>query len=310
MHDGTNWEVALGTYGSGPPSTMTRPSTVLRNSAGTTSRINFPGLTNIYSAIPADRVVMGDLSNNVSFAGNIFLPASGYISPANTTSGLAMYGRLGGVTSTSGLILRGNTGGAGATASDGIEIYVDGSEMMRLDAAKAIIGAASQVDNARLTVQTENSSLAAIACVTNTTTNQTMIGIRNGNGVVGTIVANGSATAYNTSSDHRLKIDHGLWSDDLVLRLRVHDAEFRSNGARYPMFFAHEMQEDGASFCVTGKKDEIITADIVDKYGNVIQAAGEIVPQQVDAMKLIPALVATVQRLAADIATLKQITGG
>ena len=52
---------------------------------------------------------------------------------------------------------------------------------------------------------------------------------------------NSTTTAYNTSSDQRIKRSHGRFTDVEALRqVVIHDAEFVENGARYPMVFAQE----------------------------------------------------------------------
>lgn len=121
---------------------------------------------------------------------------------------------------------------------------------------------------------------APITTETAGTSSALAMGFLNGNGVVGTISTNGSATAYNTSSDYRLKRIHGPADPAFLLALRVHDAEFLTDGARYPMFLAHELQDAGAAFMVRGQKDG---PDM----------------QQVDHSKLVPALVAFVQSQSA-----------
>ena len=146
-------------------------------------------------------------------------------------------------------------------------------------------GAAS---TGRLSVK-DDGTTAPIATETPGTSSALAMGFLNGNGVVGTISTNGSSTAYNTSSDYRLKIIHGPADPSLIAALRVYDAEFISGGARYPMFVAHELQEDGAGWLVHGAKD-----------GDPMQG--------VDHSKLIPALVAFCQRLRTDLdAALAQI---
>jgi hypothetical protein len=56
LEDGTQWETGVGTVASGTPNTLTR-TTVLRNSLGTTARLNFTGLTRVFNYLPADRVI-------------------------------------------------------------------------------------------------------------------------------------------------------------------------------------------------------------------------------------------------------------
>lgn len=123
---------------------------------------------------------------------------------------------------------------------------------------------------------------APIATETPGTGSSLAIGFLNANGVVGTISTSGSSTAYNTSSDYRLKIVYGPADPTVIDDLRVYDAEFTSGGERYSMFFAHELQEDGAGFMVRGEKD-----------GAEMQG--------VDHSKLVPTLVAYCQMLRTDL---------
>jgi hypothetical protein len=60
LHDGDRWETALGTYGGGSPATLTRPTTVIGNSFGNTSRVDFPGATNVICEAPAQQWVLLD----------------------------------------------------------------------------------------------------------------------------------------------------------------------------------------------------------------------------------------------------------
>ncbi len=134
----------------------------------------------------------------------------------------------------------------------------------------------------RLSVK-DDGVTAPIATETAGTSSALAMGFLNGNGVVGTISTSGSATAYNTSSDYRLKRTHGPADPAFLMALQVHDAEFLTDGARYPMFLAHELQEAGAGFMVRGEKDG---SDM----------------QQVDHSKLIPTLVAFCQDQASQLA--------
>jgi hypothetical protein len=58
-HDGTNWEVGIGTVAAGSPDTLSR-DTVLTNSLGTTVKINFTSTTNVSNDIPAARSLYAD----------------------------------------------------------------------------------------------------------------------------------------------------------------------------------------------------------------------------------------------------------
>jgi hypothetical protein len=80
----------------------------------------------------------------------------------------------------------------------------------------------------------------------------------NTNGQVGSIQTSGSATAYNTSSDARDKIDMGIETDALskLSAVPIHRARFKADpeGTERPMFFAHELQV-ALPEAVTGEPD-------------------------------------------------------
>lgn len=106
----------------------------------------------------------------------------------------------------------------------------------------------------------------------------------NGNGTVGNIVTSGSATAYNISSDYRLK-ENVVDLDGAIDRLKqlpvrrfnfITDSDTVVDG-----FIAHEAAEVVPE-CVTGAKDE------VDEDGNPVY-------QGIDHSKLVPLLTAALQ---------------
>ena len=111
---------------------------------------------------------------------------------------------------------------------------------------------------------------------------------------VGSVTVNSSSTAYNTSSDYRLKenVDY-TW--DATTRLKqlkparfnfISDADTTVDG-----FLAHEAQAVVPE-CVTGTKDA------VDDDGNAVM-------QGIDQSKLVPLLVKTIQELEARITALE-----
>jgi hypothetical protein len=71
-------------------------------------------------------------------------------------------------------------------------------------------------------------------------TSFTVINFNNANGIVGSVVTNGSATAYNTSSDARLKIDRGVATDLSRLRaLSVRDFTWKDGEDDRGLFAQH-----------------------------------------------------------------------
>jgi len=110
---------------------------------------------------------------------------------------------------------------------------------------------------------------------------------RQNGSVRGTISTDGSTTAYNTSSDYRLKenvtkISDGLAAVSLLNPVRYH---WKENGTPGEGFLAHELQEV-IPLAVTGAKDA------VDDEGNIK-------PQGVDYSKIVVHLVAAIQEISA-----------
>lgn len=101
-----------------------------------------------------------------------------------------------------------------------------------------------------------------------------------------------TTTAFNTSSDYRLKdvlgpVDSPL--EQLAL-LKPWHVRWKENGEEQDTFIAHEVAEV-VSVAVTGKKDAV-TGPPADEGD---PPEGEIIPQQLDASKLIPLLTAALQ---------------
>jgi hypothetical protein len=131
----------------------------------------------------------------------------------------------------------------------------------------------------------------------------------NGNGIVGTITTNGSATAYNTSSDYRLKenVDYDFNALDRVAQLKPARFNFISDETNTLVdgFLAHEVQ-DIVPEAITGTKDAVreeeyeITPAVLDDDGNVVTEAEmgtREVPeyQGIDQSKLVPLLTKAIQ---------------
>ncbi|MBO89536.1 MAG: hypothetical protein CMP14_08440 [Rickettsiales bacterium] len=112
----------------------------------------------------------------------------------------------------------------------------------------------------------------------------------------GTIThATGGSTAYNTSSDYRLKNVGGEIENatEKIKALKPITYAWKTTpDIENEGFLAHEVAEAGFDFAVTGEKD-------------AIKNDGSIEAQQLDQSKLIPALVKTIQELEARVATLE-----
>jgi hypothetical protein len=136
-----------------------------------------------------------------------------------------------------------------------------------------------------------------------------------GGGEVGTIVTGASSTAYNTSSDYRLK-ENVVTEWDATTRLKqlkpsrfnfIADADTTVDG-----FLAHEVQEIVPE-AISGTKDAM-TAEVLYVEGDELpdgKVVGDVKTasapdyQGIDQSKLVPLLVKTIQELEARITALE-----
>lgn len=133
-----------------------------------------------------------------------------------------------------------------------------------------------------------------------TGTDGAVVEIANDNSTVGSISVSGSSTAYNTSSDYRLKENITPMTSALakVSQLKPVTYKWKVDGSDGEGFIAHELQEVLPQ-CVTGEKD-------------AVDAEGKPVYQGIDTSFLVATLTAAIQeqqtlitQLQADIAELK-----
>ncbi len=145
---------------------------------------------------------------------------------------------------------------------------------------------------------------------------------RNSSGV-GTVTTTGSSTAYNTSSDYRLKTDVQpmTGASARVQALNPVNFEWIADGTRVDGFLAHEAQAVVPE-AVTGAKDAMrdeeyeVTPAVEATYddeGNELTAAVDAVmgtrsvidPQAIDQSKLVPLLTAALQEALTKIDSLE-----
>ena len=136
----------------------------------------------------------------------------------------------------------------------------------------------------------------------------------NPNGQVGSIATNGSATAYNTSSDYRLKenVVPMTGSIDRLKELKPSKFNFIADADKtVDGFLAHEVS-DYVPEAISGEKDAMkaeeyeVEPAVLDDDGEVVTEAvtGErevIDPQGIDQSKLVPLLTGALQEAVAKI---------
>ena len=140
-------------------------------------------------------------------------------------------------------------------------------------------------------------SASSAACIETNRVNSegATINFRQAGGVRGSISVGGASTAYNTSSDYRLKENVNYTWDGTTILKQLKPAKFNwkadSDDTTVYGFIAHEAKE--------------VVPDSVIGEKDAVDEKGEIDPQQIDQSKLVPLLVKTVQELEARIKTLE-----
>ena len=168
------------------------------------------------------------------------------------------------------------------------------TERMRIaNNGNMMLGGTTQRNSARFTIDA-NGSHAPFSLYAPTAVTYTNIFFENTNGIVGSIVTAGSSTAYNTSSDHRLKENVTIVTDGItrLQQLKPSRFNFIADPAKtIDGFIAHEVQAVVPE-AITGKKDA------VDADGNPVY-------QGIDQSKLVPLLTAALQEAIGKIETLQ-----
>jgi len=161
-----------------------------------------------------------------------------------------------------------------------------------------ITTSSQQTTSPHLIVYTNSSTnlLAAGGYEANTTSTSTRhhISFTNPNGVVGSISTSASATAFNTSSDYRLKENVTPVTDGITRLQQLKPSRFNfiaDPSKTVDGFIAHEVQTIVPE-AITGEKDE------VDEEGNPVY-------QGIDQSKIVPLLTAALQEAISEIESLK-----
>ena len=149
---------------------------------------------------------------------------------------------------------------ASRDVGNGIITFATGTgipERMRLDASgNLLVGTtatiSSGVDGVQIGKTSGNRRFAGSA-----TGSYNQIEFWNPNGYVGAINTNGSATAYNTSSDYRLKNITGpiTTSGAYIDSLKPVEGTWKADGSTFVGLIAHETQEASRTTVATGTKD-------------------------------------------------------
>ena len=139
------------------------------------------------------------------------------------------------------------------------------------------------------------------------TTAGEMVGFRYNGSSVGGISTDGSNTAFNTSSDYRLKENEEAISDGIsrLKQLKPYKFNFKTDPSTIlDGFFAHEVSSVVPQ-AITGTKNAVVTQAMIDAGDFVEGTLNNPIHQSIDHSKLVPLLVAAVQELITKVETLE-----
>jgi hypothetical protein len=166
------------------------------------------------------------------------------------------------------------------------------TEKMRIDSSgNLLVGTTALPQSGVAGVQiTTASGTGLIRIGAGATSSTGVLSFNNPNGEVGLVVLSGTSTAYNTSSDYRLKeIDGPIANSGAYIdALKPVQGSWKVDGSRFIGLLAHEVQEVSETTIATGEKD-----------GEKMQAMDYSAPE------LIANLIAEIQSLRARVAQLE-----
>lgn len=218
-------------------------------------------------------------------------------------------------------------GGLGTSADGPSLVDENSSPQITVDIARnkafinsgANIGVVPDADRTGyVNTVTPGSSTAAHTCYVGTTSSRAQIEFRNPNGKVGSINTSGTATAYNTSSDPRLKTEFKKISEKELLKAfknianAVGKFEFKSNlGVEVLGFDAHKILDiDGLGCEIATPGNGPRELDIGEKYQDEEECESLVTPASVDHSKAVPYLVKVVELLVEKIDNLEHKLNG
>jgi len=238
--------------------------------------------------------VDGSERMRITSAGNVGIGTTGATYPLTVSTTSGTIARFAATTNTVALEINSpvaNYIALKAMASDGLIFSTNNTEKMRIDTSgRVLVGTTSAGGSEKL-------AIVGGPCFNMAHASTGTIGVFRTSGISGSIVGSisitGSSTAYNTSSDYRLKEDWQSMSGsiDRVKALNPVNFAWKIDDTRVDGFLAHEVQT--------------VVPEAISGTHNEIDAEGNPVYQGIDQSKLVPLLTAALQEAITKIETLE-----
>jgi hypothetical protein len=137
--------------------------------------------------------------------------------------------------------------------------HTSNTERMRIDSSGNLLVGTASLGNTHAYFERSSVDRAILNLGTSSTLpSLALVHFRTPNGVIGSIAVSSTTTAYNTSSDYRLKHDIEPMTGALakVQQLKPVTYKWNADDSESQGFIAHELQEVVPE-CVTGEKDAV-----------------------------------------------------
>jgi len=221
-----------------------------------------------------------------------------------------------------------------AHSIDSLQFACNQGEAMRIDSSKRFLFATTSVIDSNAAFNIKELTNYPLAIKVDATGNTAQINFFNGNGNVGSVSTNASATAFNTSSDYRLKenISYDFDATTRLKQLKPARFNFKTDAdTTVDGFLAHEVSTivpeaiTGNKDATETKQDVVLNANGTMIYNGVLEQdyidgkangnypsdstwiAEKEVPvyQSIDQAKLVPLLTSALQEAITKIETLE-----
>ena len=241
-------ETGIGTFTSGSPNTLSR-DTVLANSLGTTSRVNFIGTVFVWNPVPASQAIFADNANVVNLPGALALSNQAQITGLDTGGTARSMLNIGTDNNVHAFAGNGGMFMVKDQSNNSLWTVDTNGTTVQTSTEWSLTTAVKGAVNAiviRQTASPPSHANSIISSLAETASNHALFQF-NGSAMGSITCASTSSVSYNTTSDARLKIDarefDAYESGAIIDRLKPRWFRWKDDqdGNAEPGFFAQQV---------------------------------------------------------------------